>query len=57
MENEENEENEQKFKCLCCDFKRCYLSAWNRHITTRKYLVSVNGNNLEMKLGEKNETI
>ena len=57
MENEENEENEQNFKCMCCDFKCSYLSDWNRHITTRKHIVSANGNNLEIKLGKKNETI
>jgi hypothetical protein len=56
MENEENEKNEQLFKCVYCDFKCYYLSDWNRHITTRKHLVSVNGNNLEIKLGEKNES-
>ena len=57
MENEENEKNEQIFTCIYCDFKCSYMSDWNRHINTRKHLVSVNGNNLEMKLGEKNETI
>jgi hypothetical protein len=57
MENEENEKNEQIYKCICCDFKCSYLSDWNRHITTRKHIVSANGNNLEIKLGEKNEPI
>jgi hypothetical protein len=57
MENEENEKNECFYKCICCDFKCSYMSDWNRHVTTRKHLVSLRGNNLEMKLGEKNERI
>ena len=60
MENEEtekNEENEQLFKCVYCDFKCSYMSDWNRHIHTRKHLINVNGNNSEIKLGEKNEII
>ena len=57
MENEENEKNEKFFDCVYCDFKCSYLSDWNRHITTRKHIVSANGNNLEIKLVEKNEII
>jgi hypothetical protein len=56
MENEENEENESLFNCKHCDFICSYVSDWNRHIATRKHLVSVNGNNLEIKLGDKNES-
>ena len=56
MENEENEKNECLFNCYHCDFKCSYISDWNRHIATRKHLVSVNGNNLEIKLGDKNES-
>jgi len=56
MENEENEENEHIFNCKYCDFKCCYMSDWSRHINTRKHLVSVSGNNLEIKLGDKNES-
>ena len=51
MENEENEKNEKNEHihiCKVCDFKCCYLSDWNRHLTTRKHLVSQNGNNLEI---------
>ena len=55
MENEENEKNEYLFNCNHCLFKCSYVSDWNRHISTRKHLVSVNGNNLEIKLGDKNE--
>ena len=57
MENEENEKNEKINHCIKCDFKCCYISDWNRHLNTRKHLVSVNGNNLEIKLGDKNEII
>jgi len=59
MENEKNEKNEHLHVCHECDFKCCYLSDWNRHITTRKHLTSVNGNNLEIngtKFVEKNDT-
>ncbi len=59
MENEKNEKNEHLHVCHECDFKCCYLSDWNRHITTRKHLTSVNGNNLEIngtKFVEKNNT-
>jgi hypothetical protein len=56
MENEENEENEKIYNCIHCHFKCSYTSDWNRHINTRKHLVSVNGNKLEIKFGDKNET-
>jgi len=59
MENEENEENKNIKVCIKCDFKCCYLSDWNRHIPTRKHLISQNGNNLEIngtKLVEKNDS-
>ena len=57
MENEKNEKNEHIYMCNVCDYKCSYLSDWNRHIMTRKHLVSQNGNNLEIngtKLGDKN---
>jgi hypothetical protein len=56
-ENEKNEKNEEYFICCACDFKCSYLSDWARHVSTRKHLVSHNGNHLEIngtKLGEKN---
>ena len=59
MENEKNEKNECLYMCQLCDFKCCYLSDWNRHIKTRKHLISQNGNNLEIngtKLDEKNDS-
>ena len=58
MENDKNEKNEHIHICNYCDFKCSYLSDWKRHITTRKHLVSNNGNNLEIngnKFYEKNE--
>ena len=55
MENEETEENDRIYNCINCDFKCSYVCDWNRHINTRKHLVSLNGNNLEIKLGDKNE--
>ena len=58
MENEKNEKNEHIYMCNVCDYKCSYLSDWNRHIMTRKHLVSKNGNNLEIngtKLVEKND--
>jgi hypothetical protein len=58
MEIEENEKNECLYVCQLCDYKCSYLSDWSRHLTTRKHLVSHNGNKMEIngnKLGEKNE--
>jgi hypothetical protein len=58
MEIKKNEKNEQLYVCNKCDFTCSYLSDWNRHTTTRKHLVSKDGNNLEIngtKFGEKNE--
>ena len=63
MENEENEfyeKNESKYYCELCDFKCCYISDWTRHLSTRKHLVSKDGNKLEKngnKLVEKNENL
>jgi hypothetical protein len=61
MENKEinyNNENKDNHICKICDYKCSYLSEWNRHITTRKHLVSKDGNNLETngtKFGKKNK--
>jgi hypothetical protein len=55
MENEENEEkksaekNEKIYVCQMCDYKCSFLSDWNRHLSTRKHSLSVNGNLTEMK--------
>ena len=51
METEEtslNEKNEKIFMCLKCDFKCCYLSDWNRHLSTRKHQIGNNGNQMEI---------
>jgi len=37
METKTNEKNEKKFICKSCDFVCCYLSDYNRHLTTRKH--------------------
>ena len=61
MENEENEfyeKNETKYYCDVCDFKCSYISDWTRHLSTRKHLVSKDGNKMEIngnKLVEKND--
>ncbi len=57
-ENEFYEKNETKYYCEICDYKCCYISDWTRHLSTRKHLVSKDGNKMEIngnKLGEKNE--
>ena len=57
MEIIKNEKNEQSYVCTKCDYKCSYLSDWNRHTSTRKHIISQNGNNLEIngtKLVEKN---
>ena len=48
MEIKKNEKNEQHYVCIKCDYKCSYLSDWNRHITTRKHIISQNGTNLEI---------
>ena len=48
MEIKKNEKNEQIYACTKCDYKCSYLSDWNRHIATRKHIISQNGNNLEI---------
>ena len=58
MENEEikkNEKNEEIYICQLCDYKCSYLSDWNRHIVTRKHLVSHSGNKMENEEIKKNE--
>ena len=59
MENEKNEKNEQLYVCINCDYKCLYLSDWNRHLNTRKHIISQNGNDLEIngtKFIEKNNS-
>ena len=48
------EKNEYKFICEPCDFKCFYSCDWNRHITTAKHNVSVNG--MKMEYEEPNFT-
>ena len=57
-ENEFYEKNESKYYCEICHYKCSYISDWARHLSTRKHLVSKDGNKMEIngnKLGEKNE--
>ena len=57
-ENEFYEKNESKYYCEICHYKCSYISDWTRHLSTRKHLVSKDGNKMEIngnKLGEKNE--
>jgi len=45
------EKIEKKFYCEKCDYKCSYLSDWNKHLSTRKHKMVVNGS----KLSKKNE--
>ena len=56
METKKNEKNDQNYNCTYCDFECSYLCDWTRHVSTRKHLVSLNGNQNGNKLAEKNET-
>ena len=50
MENEEIKlfnKNEKAFLCETCNFNCCYLSDWNRHLSTRKHLDRHNGNKMK----------
>ena len=50
MENEEIKlfnKNEKEFSCETCNFNCCYLSDWNRHLSTRKHLDRHNGNKMK----------
>ena len=53
--NEFYEKNESNFKCVVCDFKCSFMSDWKRHISTRKHLVSVDRNKMELNGTKKNE--
>jgi hypothetical protein len=52
MENEEinfTKKNEKIYVCKTCDFKCYFLSDWARHLSTRKHVISLNGNSVEIK--------
>ena len=42
------EKNESKYYCEFCDYKCSYISDWSRHQSTRKHLVSKDGNKMEI---------
>lgn len=55
METEEikkNEKNEGLYICKQCDFYCSYMCDWRRHCSTRKHIVSQDGNNMEI-IGKK----
>lgn len=54
---EKNEKNEQIFYCEKCNYKCLYRSDWNRHITTRKHILSHDWKQMETNGNEKNEKI
>ena len=59
-ETEEIEKNEKKYICNLCNYKCSYLCDWNRHVTTRKHILSnkkETEENEETKKNEKNESI
>ncbi len=43
------EKNEKNYECINCHFKCCFLSDWKRHLTTRKHIELVNGNEFTKK--------
>ena len=49
MENAKNTKNAKKFSCDSCYFYCRKQSDWNRHISTQKHLLAINGNILENK--------
>ena len=52
MENEEinfTQKNAKEYQCESCDYKCSNKFDYNRHLATRKHLVSVSGNLLEIK--------
>ena len=55
MEIKKNERIMGHYVCLTCDFKCCYESDWERHLTRRKHKVSHKKSFLETFGTEKNE--
>ena len=55
MEIKKNERIMGNYVCLTCDFKCCYESDWERHLTRRKHKVSHKKSFLETFGTEKNE--
>ena len=53
MVEEKNEKNERKYVCEICDFHCCYVSDYNRHLSTRKHKMVVNGSNIPKKNPKK----
>jgi len=56
METQETKnyiKNIQKFSCEKCHFKCCKIGDWNRHISTVKHLVSVEGDSSGLKKHKK----
>ncbi len=47
------EKIEKKFHCEKCDYRCCYLSDWNKHLSTRKHKMVVNGSKLSKKSEKK----
>ena len=59
MELKKNERIIGNYVCLTCDFKCCYESDWERHLTRRKHKISHKNSVLETfgnKKNEKNES-
>ena len=46
-------EQQKKFHCEKCDYRCCYLSDWNKHLSTRKHKMVVNGSKLSKKSEKK----
>ena len=53
MEIIKNAKNAKKISCIICDFNCSKQSEWSRHILTRKHILAINGNILEIKESAK----
>ena len=47
------EKIEKKFHCEKCHYSCCYLSDWNKHLSTRKHKMVVNGSKKNEKIEKK----
>ena len=53
MEILKNAKNAKTFNCIFCHFNCSKQSEWSRHILTRKHILAINGNILEIKENAK----
>ena len=52
MSTEKVQKSSSKFYCAACDYSTIRKSQYNRHLTTRKHVLSTNNDILDVKSSE-----